>query len=278
MNKNNHSPSNVVMYMALAVLAILEIPILFAIIVGVIKDFGFLWLLAGIAGIISGIWLITFLFKKIFRLHIRSWFSFALWFFLTILMGVIICSLFNGELAFKEMLSWGGRSVPSSRGRILILPIAWIVLFGLAFQKSPAGRPAKNALEAEQNTIDELYDKAFMQNDFDALCELVNSFCEGDNQKFFQKSPIQATKVFEGAQHLVQLVEEGNEKQPELEDYYWLGLMYETGFAYPPDPLKAIEYYTKALSTKTCWDRDPDNFKNLCKKVQKRIEHLRTPN
>ena len=181
------------------------------------------------------------------------------------------------SVPFKEMLSWGKGHGKSSMS-VFVLPLLWLVMTGIAFKKAPTGRSAKNALEAEQHEIDELYDKAFLQNDFEALCELVNNFYEGENQKFFQKSPIQAAKVFEGAQRLVQLVEEGHEKQPELEDYYWLGLMYEMGFACPPDPVKAIEYYTKALATQECWDGDPENFHRLCKKVQQRMTNLQNSN
>lgn len=225
----------------------------------------------------GGIFLFKFILKKYFSIHIRSWVSFSLWLFLTVLIGFIIYSLFSGELTFKEMLSWGKGHGKASMS-VFVLPLLWLVMTGITFTKTPAGRPAKNALEAEQHEIDELYDKAFLQNDFEALCELVNNFYEGENQKFFQKSPIQAAKVFEGAKRLVQLVEEDHEKQPELEDYYWLGLMYETGFACPPDFVKAIEYYTKALATTTCWDGDPKAFQHLCKQVQERLAHLQKPN
>ena len=274
MSKIKKFLDNWVMYLALTVLAILAIPIMLVILWGIAHDFGIGILLAGLAGVIGGIWLIKFAFERFFRLYIRSWFSFGLWLFLTILICFLLYSLCKGDVSFKEMLSWGGRRVPSSGGWVLGLPFAWIILFGLAFQKSPTGRPAKNALQAQQNEIDELYEQAFGKNDFNALCELVNTFVEGEDQKFFKKSPVQAAKVFEGAQRLVQIVEEGREKQPELEDYYWLGLMYETGFACPPDSIKAIEYYTKALSTKTCWDGDPKNFHKLCKQVKQKLVRL----
>ncbi len=269
--------TDVIMYIALAILALLALPIALVLIIGVVHDFGIGTLFAGLVGVVGAIWLIKFSFERIFRLYIRSWFSFVLWLFLTVLIGFIIYFLLNGDLTFKEMLSWGGRG-PGSGGGFLILPLAWIILFGLSFQKPPTGRPAKNALQAEQNEIDELYEQAFNNNDFSALCELVNTFVEGENQKFFKKSPVQAAKVFEGAQRLVQIVEEGREKQPELEDYYWLGLMYEIGFACPPDPAKAVEYYTRALATKECWDGDPENFHRLCKQVKQRLVRLQKSN
>ncbi len=269
--------TNVIKYIAIAILALLALPIVLALMLGVVHEFGMVALLVGLIGVVGGVWLIKFSFEKFFHLYIRSWVSFSLWFFLTVLIGFIVFSLLNEDLSFKEMRSWGVRG-PGSGGGVLILPFAWITMFGISFQKAPASRRAKNALQAEQNEIDELYDQAFYKNDFNALCDLVNMFYEGENQKFFQKSPLQAAKVFEGAQRLVKMVEEGHEKQPELEDYYWLGLMYETGFACPPDPLKAIEYYTKALSTKECWDGDPNHFKNLCKTVQGRIANLQQPN
>lgn len=106
---------------------------------------------------IGGIWLIKFAFERFFRLYIRSWFSFGLWLFLTILICFLLYSLCNGDLSFKEMLSWGGRRVPSSGGGVLVLPFAWIILFGLAFQKLPTGRPAKNALQANQKLGEAMY-------------------------------------------------------------------------------------------------------------------------
>lgn len=274
MSKIKKFLDNWVMYLALTVLAILAIPIMLVILCGIAHDFGIGILLAWLAGVIGGIWLVKFSFEKIFHLYIRSWFSFSLWLFLTILICFLLYSLCNGDLSFKEMLSWGGRRVPSSGGGVLVLPIAWIIMFGLAFQKSPTGRPAKNALQAQQNEIDELYEQAFEKKDFNALCELVNTFVEGENQKFFKNSPVQAAKVFEGAQRLVQLVEAGQEKQPELEDYYWLGLMYETGFACPPNPARAEECYIKALATKTCWDGDPKNFHRQSQQIKQRLVRL----
>ncbi len=222
--------------------------------------------------IVGGILLFKFVLKKYFSIHIVRWIPFFLWLFLTVLIGFMIYSLLNGDLTFKEMFSWGGRH----SGGIFMLLLAWLIMTGLSFKKIPAGRPVGNALEAEQHEIDELYEKAFTQNDFDALCELVRNFYEGKNQKFFKKSPLQAAKVFEGAQRLVQIAEKGEEKTPELEDYYWLGLMYEMGFSGAPDFLKAIEYYDKALTTQKCWTQDVDDFRRLCKKVKHRLTTLQS--
>ncbi len=263
--KNSSAPK----YLTYPLIIILTVLVLFIVLALVVAEP--LISLSVLTGLGCFLWGLKIVLKKNFGIHIRSWFHFSLWLFLTILIGFLIYSLCTGDLSFKEMFSWGGRK--KSPG-VLILPIAWLIMLGCAFQKAPANRPAKNALQAEQHEIDDLYEKAFSKNDFDALCELVNTFYEGENQEFFQKSPVQAAKVFEGAQRLVQLVEEEQDKKPELEDYYWLGLMYEIGFACPPDLPKAQEYYTKALSTTACWDGDPENFRRLCKEVQQRLENL----
>ena len=58
--------------------------IMLVILCGIAHDFGIGILLALLAGVVGGIWLIKFSFEKIFHLYIRSWFSFSLWLFLMV--------------------------------------------------------------------------------------------------------------------------------------------------------------------------------------------------
>lgn len=121
----------------------------------------------------------------------------------------------------------------------------------------------------------EIYLRDAMNGDFSALCELVNEYMEGMNKKYFNKYPQHAVDVFNAAEKLVVIVESHNgEKNPELEDYYWLGMMYEEGFGTEKNIDKAREYYHKALTTTECWCGDPECFKLQRAKIEQRLKFL----
>ncbi len=124
--------------------------------------------------------------------------------------------------------------------------------------------------------LDELCRRAFKKNDPDALFELVQLYEEGENKSFLEKHPKQARCVFNAALRLVELVEtnqlEG--KPPQLEDYYYLGLMYEEGFTCHPNVKQAIAYYQQALATTACWDANPNHYRQKRAQVEKRLAAL----
>ena len=129
--------------------------------------------------------------------------------------------------------------------------------------------------KAKIQDIDRFYKQGVLKNDLAALDELISAYDAGEDAGFFRKNPKQAQEVFEGALHLVELLENGYKgRKLELEDYYYLGLMYEEGFASVPDLAQAVNYYKKALTTTDCWDGTRETYMLLCKEVQDRLEKL----
>ena len=92
---------------------------------------------------------------------------------------------------------------------------------------------------------------AAMSGDFEALCELVNNYNQGHyNKAYYATHPQHAADIFHAAEKLVEIVSSSSStKEPELEDFYWLGLMYEEGFGTEKNKTKALEYFNKALTT-----------------------------
>ena len=114
-----------------------------------------------------------------------------------------------------------------------------------------------------------------MNGDFSALCELVNEYMAGEDKKYFKKYPQHAVDVFNAAKKLVEIVESRNgEKNPELEDYYWLGMMYEEGFGTEKNLDKAREYYQKALTTTECWCGDAECYQSQRAEIEQRLKTL----
>lgn len=119
-----------------------------------------------------------------------------------------------------------------------------------------------------------LAEEAFQSDDFGSLCELVNTYYEGEDAKRFDAHPEEKPIVFAAAKKLVSIVEspENNSKSPEFEDYYWLGLMYEEGFGTLQDKDMAVEYFKKALTTRKCWDGDAESYQVLVSKVKNKLQ------
>ncbi len=127
------------------------------------------------------------------------------------------------------------------------------------------------------NEIDDLYEQAFFQNDDDALWKLVCRYKEGKENAFFKNHKNQAYEVFKGHQRWLQLAElEGKDSEygPVLEDYYWLGRMYEEGFVGDPDFAQAKSYYEKALDTTTCNCGRRRHYWALCQEIKRRLDYL----
>ncbi len=124
--------------------------------------------------------------------------------------------------------------------------------------------------------LENLCRRAFKKNDLDALFDLVELYAAGANASFLEKHPKQARCVFEAAHRLLELVETNQieDKPPQLEDYYYLGIMYEEGFSCQPNAQQAIAYYQRALSTTQCWDGDPQHYQKKRAEVAKRLAAL----
>lgn len=128
-------------------------------------------------------------------------------------------------------------------------------------------------LMTPQSKVHEENLNAALNGDFAALCELVNEYMEGQDKKYFEKYPDHAVDVFHGAEKLVEIVESNPEqKAPEFEDYYWLGLMYEEGFGTQKDITKAVEYFNKALNTETCWCGDEEHYESMAATVRRKLQ------
>lgn len=179
-------------------------------------------------------------YKRDFRLHVTNppWQFWLGLLFLTLATGGGIYMFVSGETLETLM------KVSRYSGGLGLFPGIWILalFFLFSFEEIKSS-------EEKQREIDEVYKKSFGEDPVQLayLTRLANIFREKDFQGFFPKHPAQAAKVFEGTQRLIKLMEEGKKKDTDLSYYYYqLGRMYETGFAAPPDPAKAKEYYTKA--------------------------------
>lgn len=212
--------------------------------------------------------------KKNFRLHIRSIEEFGSWkFFIFSLLFIIlsgggIAYLFIGSgETLKEFYSHVtfSRVAPGALGLLYSLLITMLCLFFDYEEIKSFGK--------KQREIDELYEKG-MAKDMSCcsiwLNELMDSFCEGKDQDFFKEHPLQAAKVFEGAQRLE---EEG---LLTAKGYYQLGLMYETGFACTPNSAKAMDCYKKAQTAGN--DTDYKHSIQLRKQAKKRLDNLQKSN
>jgi hypothetical protein len=211
---------------------------------------------------VAGFWILKLFLKHIFSVHITSPVTFSLWLLLSLILGFIIYTCltegfhnFFGEETFKGIMA------------LIALIGFWLAMLNGSFEKIKPGRtPASSIFEKKQHEIDDLYQQAFTKNDIKALCQLVKFF-NPDYDSFFEKSPKQATEVFEGTQYLGHRVEsegisllipEEKLKQYSQQDIDYnynaalssncitLGKMYERGFGCTANTDKALEYFQKA--------------------------------
>ena len=127
----------------------------------------------------------------------------------------------------------------------------------------------------EQEDIIELHKQAFVYNNFDALQELVRKF--GGSVEYWENRPDLAPLVAQAIRKLAERVESGDApRKPELEDFYYLGLMYEQGFECEPDLEEALYYFEEALETETCRSGLEDENELLRAQVEKKIRDINT--
>lgn len=128
----------------------------------------------------------------------------------------------------------------------------------------------------EYETLCDLYREAFAHNDFDALQALAKEYHAGAATDYWKENLEIRHKIAQGVKKLAEVVESGNApRKPELEDFYYMGLMYEQGgFECEPDLNKAIEYFEKALTTRTCWSHLEDENAFLRTQVEKELRQI----
>ena len=161
--------------------------------------------------------------------------------------------------------------------------LIWVVLFSVFFsflsikKKTPEQPNFQSQVHKkdEYETLCDLYREAFAHNDFEALQALAKEFACGGAADYWQNNTDAKQKIAQGVKKLAEVVESGNApREPELEDFWYMGLMYEFGFECEPDLNKALEYFEKALTTKTCWSHLGDENKSLRIKVEKELRQL----
>ena len=214
--------------------------------------------------------------KKNFRLHIRSFEDFGswapyFWFFLgTLIMGWLFYLLIGGSENIETLFNSG----TTIRSRCVgLIPGLWIAMLCL-FLSYEEIKPS----EKKQQEIDAWHEQGFKKDPFSFvyLHKLMDAFKEGKDQAFFEKSPLHAAKIFEAAQYLEQLEETGKEFLT-TKICYQLGMMYEIGFACPPNPAKAIACYKKAITAATL-DPNTRQARRYCKRARNRLENLQKSN
>ena len=161
--------------------------------------------------------------------------------------------------------------------------LIWVVLFSVFFsflsikKKTPEQPNFQSQVHKkdEYETLCDLYREAFAHNDFEALQALAKEYHAGAATDYWKENLEIRHKIAQGVKKLAEVVESGNApREPELEDFWYMGLMYEFGFECEPDLNKALEYFEKALTTKTCWSHLGDENKSLRIKVEKELRQL----
>ena len=128
----------------------------------------------------------------------------------------------------------------------------------------------------EYETLCDLYREAFAHNDFEALQALAKEYHAGAATDYWKENLEIRHKIAQGVKKLAEVVESGNApRKPELEDFYYMGLMYEQGgFECEPDLDKALAYFEKALTTRTCWSHLEDENAFLRTQVEKELRQI----
>ena len=129
--------------------------------------------------------------------------------------------------------------------------------------------------KSECKYLCELYNDAFEQNDFEALQCLAEEFSAGSAIDYWENFPDIQQKIAWAVETLAKLVESDNApREPELEDFYYMGLMYKHGFAREQDLNKALFYFEKALATKTCRSHLEMEYEFLRKQVEFNVREI----
>ncbi len=161
--------------------------------------------------------------------------------------------------------------------------LIWVLLFGVFFsflsiQKNSLEQPnfqSQVHKKDEYEHLCDLYREAFAHNDFDALQALAKEFACGGAADYWQNNVDAKQKIAQGVKELAEVVESGNApRKPELEDFYYVGLMYEQGFECEPDLEKALSYFEKALDTQTCWSHQEEDNELLRAQVNKKLREI----
>lgn len=162
--------------------------------------------------------------------------------------------------------------------------LIWVVLFSvflsfLSIKKKTPEQPnfqSQVHKKDEYETLCDLYREAFAHNDFEALQALAKGYHAGTATDYWKENLEIRQKIAQGVKKLAEIVESGKApRQPELEDFYYLGILYEKGgFECKPDLNKALEYFEKALTTKTCWSHLEDENTFLRAQVEKELRQI----
>ena len=181
------------------------------------------------------------------------------------------------------LLAIGIVGVNMLSGKPIPILVFWLLLFWLFSlflffsQKKQQDRVLMEQAKSldEQDLIIELHKEAFVHNDFDALQALAKEYHAGAATEYWKENLEIRHKIAQGVKKLAEVVESGNApREPELEDFWYAGLMYEFGFECEPDLNKALEYFEKALTTKTCWSHLGDENKSLRIKVETELRQI----
>ena len=186
------------------------------------------------------------------------------------------CSILLVGIVLISIQFFVGGSLPNG--------LIWILLFVLflSFTTSANKRAAKqqdfqiqSRKREEYETLCDLYQEAFVHNDFESLQKLAKEYCAGNAADYWKDYPDIRQKIAQAIKKLAEVVESDNApREPELEDFWYMGLMYEFGFECEPDLNKAIESFEKALDTKTCWSHLGDENTSLRIKVEKELRQI----
>lgn len=161
--------------------------------------------------------------------------------------------------------------------------LIWVVLFSVFFsflsikKKTPEQPNFQSQVHKkdEYETLCDLYREAFAHNDFEALQALAKEFACGGAVDYWQNNTDAKQKIAQGVKKLAEVVESDNApRKPELEDFYYAGLMYEQGFECEPDLDKALAYFEKALTTQTCWSHQEEDNELLRAQVEKELRQI----
>lgn len=162
--------------------------------------------------------------------------------------------------------------------------LPWLLLFGVFFSFY---RSSQKKIQETQNlqmlsrkrdeyeSLCDLYREAFAHNDFASLQQLAKEFLSGGAADYWKGNADAQQKIAQAVKRLAERVEAGNApREPELEDFYYMGLMYEQGFECEPDLNKAVAYLEKALDTETCWSHLENDNELLRAQVNKKLREI----
>lgn len=177
-------------------------------------------------------------------------------------------------------LTWIGIKILANKP-IPLDELFWLGLFWLSArfftfvlkqQRNKRGWETSVSVE-EQDLIAQLHKEAFVHGDFESLQELAKQY--GGSKDYWEQDPPTAELVAQGVKRLAEVVEtDESVREPELEDFYHAGLMYEEGFGCEPDLNKALEYFEKALDTETCWSHREEDNELLRAQVNKKLREI----